>query len=190
MPRLIGARVMLREYRADDFAAMRRWVNDPEIVNQLSDIFLYPHTESSTESFIQGQIEGGPDHKGFVIADISTEAYIGQIDLFRIDWKNRKAELGIVIGAKELQGKGYGSEALQLLQDFVFNRLNLNRLQLEVYDYNEQAYACYRKVGFKEDGRLRQAYFTEGRYCDIIVMSLLREEYTDRQQLERTDAEQ
>ncbi|CAM4322282.1 GNAT family N-acetyltransferase [Paenibacillus tarimensis] len=170
---------MLREYRADDFAAMRRWVNDPEIVNQLSDIFLYPHTESSTESFLKGQIEGGSDHKGFVIADSQTEAYIGQIDLFRIDWKNRRAELGIVIGAKELQGKGYGSEALQLLQDFVFNRINFNRLQLEVYDYNEQAYACYRKVGFKEEGRLRQAYFNGGRYCDIIVMSLLREEYVN-----------
>lgn len=177
MPKLIGKRIVLREYRKEDLSYMRQWCNDPEIVDNLSDAFLYPHTVNSTEQYLDSILEGTTEQKGFVIALKNTEEYIGQIDLFKIDWKNRSTELGIVIGMKEHLGKGYGTEAIKVLQDFVFNSLNLNRLQLEVYDYNERAYKCYMKCGFKEEGRLRERYFKKGRYSDTIYMSILKREY-------------
>lgn len=99
MPRLIGNRIILREYQRNDLKYMRNWVNDSEIVKNLSDIFLYPHTEHATEQFLNSMLEDRNDnHKGFVIAHKETEEYIGQIDLFNISWKNRTTELGIVIG--------------------------------------------------------------------------------------------
>lgn len=174
MARLYGKRIMLREYRRDDFSAMRRWVNDPEVTNLLSDVFLYAHSEPATTAFLEGAMAGGSDHKGFVIADLQTESYIGQIDLFRLDWKNRSAELGLVIGVKELFGQGYGTEAIRLMQSFVFYRMNLRRLYLQVHDYNTRAYQCYLKCGFREEGRLREAHYYNGRYHDIILMSVLR----------------
>lgn len=177
MPKLIGKRIILREYRKEDLSYMRQWCNDPEIVDNLSDAFLYPHTVNSTEQYLDSILEGTTEQKGFVIALKNTEEYMGQIDLFKIDWKNRSTELGIVIGMKEHLGKGYGTEAIKVLQDFVFNSLNLNRLQLEVYDYNERAYKCYMKCGFKEEGRLRERYFKKGRYSDTIYMSILKREY-------------
>jgi RimJ/RimL family protein N-acetyltransferase len=177
MPRLLGERIMLREYREGDFASMRTWCNDSEVVDYLSDVFLYPHTESMTEQYLNTVMEADSEQKGFVIAHKDTEAYIGQVDLFRINWKNRSTEMGIVIGNKHDFSKGYGSEAIRLLQQFVFTRLNLNRLQLEVYDYNERAYRCYVKCGFKEEGRLREAYYFKGRYADTIVMSILKSDY-------------
>lgn len=180
MPKLIGDRIMLREYRADDLIPMRSWVNDPEIVDQLSDIFLYPQTEGETETFLHTIVEKDDDHRGFVIAFKDTEAYIGQIDLFRFDWKNRSAEMGIVIGSRSMQRQGYGSEAIRLLQRFVFERLGLNRLQLEVYDFNRAAIGCYLKNGFREEGRLRERHYFNGRYCDVVVMSILKREYDER----------
>lgn len=179
MARLFGERIMLREYSKQDFSFMRQWCNDPEIVDNLSDIFVFPHTENNTEQYLNSVLEGKTEQKGFVIADKDTEEYIGQIDLFKIDWKNRSAELGIVIGIKKHLGKGYGSEAIKLLQNFVFSRLNLNRLQLEVHDFNVRAYKCYLKCGFTEEGRLREKNYIDGRYSDTICMSILKREYEE-----------
>lgn len=79
MPHVIGERIILREYRQDDLVSMRKWVNNPDIVEKLSDVFLFPHTLKSTEQFLNSVLEGKTEMKGFVIADKETEAYIGQI---------------------------------------------------------------------------------------------------------------
>lgn len=165
-----------------DLTYIREWVNDPEITNTLSDIFLYPHTEHETESYLKMMVEGNAASKGFIIADRDSKEYIGQIDLHNIDWKNRNAVLGIVIGRKEYWGQGYGSEAIRLLLDFVFMSLNLHRLELEVYEYNDRAYRCYLKCGFQEEGRLRKKLYRNGKYWDVICMSILRSEYEEAEQ--------
>jgi len=177
MPRLYGERIMLREYKKEDLEYMRKWVNDPEVVNNLSDIFLYPHSLSETESFLNTMLEGKAKNKEFVIADKDSEAYIGQIGYINIDWKNRTAMMGIVIGSEQYRNKGYGTEAIRLFQDFTFNRLNLHKLELTLHDYNLQGYRCYVKCGFKEEGRIRQNFFINGRYSDTIYMGILRSEY-------------
>lgn len=178
MPRIYGNRIMLREYRPDDLEPMRRWVNDPDVVCHLSDIFLYPHSLQASEQFLKLMLEGKSDSRGFVIADPVTEDYIGQVNLDHIDWKNRVGSIGIVIGEKEHWGKGCGTEAMRLLAHFAFVELNLNRLELEVYDFNERAIRSYRSCGFREEGRLRERQFKNGRYVDVIVMGLLKSDWS------------
>lgn len=183
MPRLFGPRIILREYKREDLPHIRKWVNDPEVVDNLSDIFLAPHTVEATEDYLNSVLKGSQQDKyHFVIADKETEAYIGQIDLINIDWKNRSAEIGIVIGEGQNRGKGIGSEALQVLQEFVFNRLNMNRLQIRVHAYNTRAHRCYLKAGFKEEGRLRQSFYIKGKYFDTIVLSMLKAEFESKMQ--------
>jgi len=172
---------MLREYRKEDLKYMREWVNDPDVVDNLSDIFLCPHTFESTENFLETLLsKQSMDKIGFVIADKNTEEYIGQLDLMNIDWKNRITEMGIVIGNSKNRGKGYGSEGIRLLQEFVFNRLNLNKLELKVHDYNTRAIKCYLKCGFIEEGRLRQRFYINGKYTDYIMMGILKSEFEKR----------
>lgn len=177
MPRFYGERIMLREYKKEDLMEIRKWVNNANIVDNLSDIFICPVPFNSTESFLNSVLESKDDSKNFVIADKKTESYIGQIDLRNINWKNRVAEIGIVIGDEEKLGKGYGSEAIKLLQEFSFERLNLNRLQLTVHDYNKRAFNCYKKCGFKQEGRLRQSFYKDGKYTDMIYMGILKSEF-------------
>lgn len=177
MPRLYGERIMLREYKKEDLEHMRKWVNDPEVVNNLSDIFLYPHSLNETENFLNSMLEGKSKNKEFVIAARETEEYIGQIGYVSIDWRNRTSVLGIVIGAEEYRNKGYGTEAIKLFQEFTFDRLNLNKLELALRDYNQRGYRCYVKCGFKEEGRIRQNFFIDGRYTDTIHMGILKSEY-------------
>jgi RimJ/RimL family protein N-acetyltransferase len=179
MPYIIGSRIILREYRKEDLEHIRTWVNDPEVVDNLSDIFLYPNTVNQTENFLNSKLEGKGD-PGFVIAEKESLDYLGQIDLMNIDWKNRLAMMGIVIGHAGNRGKGYGTEAIRLLQRFVFDRLNLNKLELWVHDYNIHAYQCYLKCGFQEEGRIRQGFYIHGRYHDKIAMGILKSEYNER----------
>lgn len=177
MPRLQGTLVMLREYRSEDIPWMRQWVNDREIVMHLSDIFLYPHALESTEAYLDAMLDGSSDSRGFVIADPVTEAYIGQVNLDSIDWKNRVGKIGIVIGSTENLGRGYGTEAMKLLIDFAFLEMNLNRLELEVYDFNERAIRSYLNCGFIQEGRLRERQYKNGKYSDVIQMGILKSDW-------------
>ncbi|NLN14306.1 MAG: GNAT family N-acetyltransferase [Tissierellia bacterium] len=177
MYRLEGERIILREYRREDYPHIRRWVNDYEITQYLSNIFLYPHTEVDTEKFLNQMLEGKT--RGFVIAHKDTEEYIGQLDLVNIDWPNRVGHIGIVIGSKEDLGKGYGTEAIKLIQDFAFNKLNLNKLELNVLSFNERARRCYEKCGFKVEGVIRQNFYKDGKYVDTIKMGILRAEWEE-----------
>lgn len=177
---LIGERIILREYRKDDLSYIRKWVNNEEITKYLSNIFLYPHTMNDTESFLNSMLQGSSGFKGYVVAHKETEEYIGQIDLIAIDWVNRIATLGIVLGATENLGKGYGTEAITLIQEFAFNKLNLHKLDLEVRDYNERAIRCYKKCGFVEEGRFRENFFVDGKYTDTLFMGILKSEYKNR----------
>lgn len=177
MSYLMGERVTLREYRMEDIPAIRKWANDHEITDTLSEVFSFPHTYENTESFVRSMVEGKTDTKGFIISEKDTLDYIGQIDLFKFDWRNRCATIGIVIGRKELLGQGYGREALRLIQEFAFKTLNLHRLELQVMDFNERGYRCYASCGFKEEGRQRQRIFYQGQYRDMITMSILSHEF-------------
>ena len=180
MARIYGDRIVLREYQEEDLRYIRKWVNDPQITDYLSDIFLYPHSIVTSENFLSHMMEGKSDNtKGFVIGDRQSEKYIGQIDMFKIDWKNRCAEIGLVIGNPENLNKGYGREAIRLLLDFAFHRMNLHRIELEVYDYNLRGYRCYSSCGFQEEGRQRQKFFHKGEYRDKIQMGILKEEFKD-----------
>ncbi|CAM3871104.1 GNAT family protein [Cohnella lubricantis] len=177
MPHLIGERVMLREYRLEDLVPLRAWVNDSRIVGSLSDDFLFPHTLEASEAYLNAMMDPKPDCRGFVIADADTQLYIGEANLHTIDWKNRVGRIGIVIGSVDKLGQGFGTEAMKLLMAFAFREMNLNRLELEVYDDNERAYRSYLRCGFKEEGRLRERQFKNGAYVDVIQMGLLRSEW-------------
>ncbi|MTI69641.1 MAG: GNAT family N-acetyltransferase [Firmicutes bacterium] len=178
MARIYGEDIILREYREDDLKYMRKWVNNPQITKWLSDAFLTPHTYQTTEKYLKHILDyTGKEQIYFVIANKDTGEYIGQLDLIRIDWKNRVGELGIVIGTENNRGKGYGTKAIKLLQKYVFESLNLNRLELELRGYNKRAYKCYKKCGFIEEGRKRKEFYIDGEFTDTIIMSILKEEY-------------
>ncbi|HHY71371.1 MAG TPA: GNAT family N-acetyltransferase, partial [Thermoanaerobacterales bacterium] len=116
----------------------------------------------------------------FAIVDLKTDESIGNIGFPKIDYINRTAGLGIFIGNKEYWGKGYGVEAIELLLDFGFNILNLHNISLKVFSYNKPAIRCYKKVGFKEAGRLREAKQIAGQKYDDVFMDILATEYKSK----------
>jgi RimJ/RimL family protein N-acetyltransferase len=171
-PKIVGERVYLSPISLEDAELYTAWLNDLELTRFL--------TLSSAQISLQGEREALPrlaaEHNYAIVLRGSDEL-LGNCGLMNIEGANRSAELGIFIGQSLNQGSGYGTEALTLLCDYSFNALNLRSLMLTVYAYNGRAMACYRKVGFKEIGRRRQARFYGGSYHDIVFMDLLAEEF-------------
>lgn len=101
---------------------------------------------------------------------------IGEIKFSRMRWYNRKSELSILI-KKEHQNKGYGTKALNAAMHYAFDKMNLHRLEAEVYDFNEASIKLVEKLGFKKEGVLREAKYLEGKYYDIIRYGILKREF-------------
>jgi RimJ/RimL family protein N-acetyltransferase len=117
---------------------------------------------------------------GFVMVLKETDEVIGFINLWGIKPKNQNAELGILIGRKDLWGQGYGKEALHLLLAYAFDELNLHRVMLRVFATNERAIRAYKSVGFVEEGRMREDIYRGGEWVDSVVMGILKHEYRKR----------
>jgi len=170
---LIGEKVRLRAIERSDIPMFVRWFNDPELLQYLS--MYVPMSQASEEQWFERVLKDESQHV-FVI-ETAEGTPIGNLGLFGIDWKNRSAGFGIGIGEKEYLDQGYGSDALRTLLRFAFAEMNLNRVFLHVYDFNQRAIRCYEKAGFRHEGRLRQAQFTCGRYADELIMGILRSEW-------------
>jgi RimJ/RimL family protein N-acetyltransferase len=105
---------------------------------------------------------------------------LGDITLSVINWGSRDAFAGIGIGAREFWGKGYGTEAMELILRYGFTELNLRRISLTVFEFNQRAVRSYEKVGFRLEGRQRQFMRREGRRWDILYMGILRQEWMEK----------
>jgi RimJ/RimL family protein N-acetyltransferase len=119
----------------------------------------------------------GKDAYHFVICMLEDSRPIGTMGLFGIDYVNGHAGIGISIGEKALWGQGLGTDAMNAIVDFGFGMLRLERLWLEVYDFNKRARRSYDKCGFTLEGVERRAIFKNGRYVDVELMSILRDEW-------------
>ncbi|HHV65511.1 MAG TPA: GNAT family N-acetyltransferase [Peptococcaceae bacterium] len=102
---------------------------------------------------------------------------IGSIGFDQVNIPARSARIFIGIGAKDCWGKGYGSEALTLFINYLFRQWNFRRLTAETWVKNTRAIACYQKVGFTIEGKLREAYYIEGNYYDAIILGLLKRDF-------------
>jgi len=173
-----GPRLYLSPMNSDDAAAYCVWMNDPEVMKYLMPVQRAFSIEMEREALQRLQKEmnfsiiakGSPSPDGEPDAN---DILIGSCGLMDYSSFNRSAEAGIFIGRKDYWGKGYGTEAFGLLIDYAINLVGINNLQLHVYSYNERAIACYKKLGFREVGRLREARFYGGSFHDNVIMDLL-----------------
>lgn len=116
---------------------------------------------------------------------LDQDQYIGNIELRIVNRIAQRGVLGISIFNPNYWNKGYGTEAIELMLNFAFSSLNLNTVELEVFAFNKRAQACYKKVGFIETGRKRQAHFVNGQYHDIILMDISTIEFIKTVEIKR-----
>jgi len=168
--KLVGTRLYLSPINAEDSKIYTKWLNDFGVSGHIGN-FRQNMGLNNEQKMLEQMASAG---QNFAIVLINDDILIGNIGLLNIDNINRTAAIGLFfIGESENRGKGYGSEALQLVLAYGFKTLNIHNIMLRVHSDNEQGIACYKKVGFREFGRRHDSEFKDGKYIDSVHMEIL-----------------
>lgn len=170
--RLVGLRVV-RESDLEPFAA---WYSDPRtMARQTRGSLVARPAAAVAEMFRNWSVnEGG--NAGLAVVELAGGELIGHVALYGATVKDRCATLWVMIGAP-YQGRGLGTDAVRTIVEYGFTGLGLHRVQLSVNSDNPAAIAAYRKVGFIEEGRLREVFFQGGQWHDSVEMGILAREF-------------
>ncbi len=179
---IYGKRIRFRAIEHTDLPRCQAWLNDPEVIEGLTQII--PLSYMDEERWFERATQAEPEARPLAIEVREGDdwKHVGNIGFMNLEWSPRCAEFGIFIGEKSLWDNGYGTEAVELLLCHGFETLNLNRIYLRVYSTNLRAKRSYEKAGFVLEGTLRQAVYRHGEYADIHIMSILRSEWTARRE--------
>lgn len=125
------------------------------------------HSISKAESwFDEIQSNQGDKHIRLGIFIIEDNGVIGDVALQDIDWKNRSCTIGLGISKKEYRFKGYGTEAVNIIMEYGFNNLGLERISANTHEQNKAAQQSLEKNGFVLEGRERKAIYFAGQKWD------------------------
>lgn len=171
---------LLRELRRSDIPAINAWRADRELISRLGATYRFINEEVDERWFNAYMERRGNTVRCAIVEAEKPETILGLVSLCDIDSHNRSCVFHIMIGDKAQRGKGMGSFAVSEILRHAFQDLNLNRVELTVLPDNEPALKLYRKAGFQQEGLLRQHVFKDGKYRDMIIMSILREEWLHR----------
>lgn len=171
-----GNQVQLTAFRAEDANEMVSWYENADTLRKLDTDFAYPKTlqELQAPEYLQSR---SSNRVQFAVRILNSDDLIGFVALHSIEWNNQTGLLAIGIGDPDYRSKGHGTDALQLALRYAFYELNLNRVGLDVIEYNEAAIRAYEKSGFTIEGRMRSAVLRDGNSYDRIIMGILRREW-------------
>jgi diamine N-acetyltransferase len=182
---MISKRVRLRAVEREDLPRFHRWLNDEEVTAGL--MIALPLSLVDEDNWFDSMIKGPAEEHTLVIEVRQGEVWVpvGNCGVHDVDSRVRSAEVGIFIGEKAFWNQGIGTQVMRMLLKHGFETLNLNRIFLRVYENNTRAIRSYERAGFIHEGRMRQAMYKHGSFIDVLLMSVLRQEWeTTAQEIE------
>ncbi|QLE59137.1 GNAT family N-acetyltransferase [Nostoc sp. TCL26-01] len=166
-----GARVFLREVRQSDVnETYYQWLNDPEINRYLETRFVHRSLDNISE-YVK-IMDAKEDEPFFAICLNDNQEHIGNIKLGPINCHHRNADVSLFIGKKELWGQGYAAEAIALVTEFAFKKLNLNKLKAGCYAMNLASAKAFIKCGYQQEGLLRGQVIVDAQDMDVILLGM------------------
>lgn len=172
----------MRSLETTDLPAVARLLTDLDDLSLFDRSLRIPLSVHSLEKSWSDILGNDGKHNGYWFAIEETEKeLVGIIGIEGLNWINRDGTVPMCI-IRKLRKKGIGTRALALLLDIAFLQLGLNRLTSYYRVDNESSRALTERVGFREEGRMRHAWFAEGRYFDMVVIGILRQEWIERRE--------
>lgn len=172
------ADIELRPLCESDVDHILTWVNDIDVIGNIATLSpTTPFTKADELAYVRKMTASPSDLVFSIWAD---DEYLGQVGLHQIWRRSRTGRMAVVIGSKENMGKGYGTKAIRALLDMAFINHNLHKIWLLVFRKNTRSIRTYQRIGFIQEGILREEYYHEGRYHDMVRMSVLASEWTTK----------
>ena len=169
----------LREIERKDLESINIWRNDADLISFLGAPFRFINLEVDSKWYENYMSNRNSTIRCAIVEEEKNEI-LGLISLMSINPVNQSAELHIMIGRAENQGKGIGTFAVNAMLEHGFNNLNLNRIELYVLESNIRAQNLYEKCGFVKEGLKRESNFKNGKYEGMYLYSILRKEFYKR----------
>ncbi len=174
---LAGENLYLSPVSSEDNDIYCTWLSNPRI-SVHTRAFGVLYTQEFEKKHLENITSGTQSNaRMMAVVQKRDNSLIGSGGFFDIDFLNRRAEMGIIIGDERLHGKGYGTEATNLLLEYAFTMLNLNAVFLNFYSFNKKGKKVYEKCGFKYAGTMREARIIGNRKFDMITMDILASEF-------------
>jgi RimJ/RimL family protein N-acetyltransferase len=173
-----GKILTLRAIEESDLELLHKWANDPVTQDGIGEIH-FPSSMDFHKTWFQS-LKNDHLNQRFVV-DTLESGIIGISSIVNIDWRNRHAWHGLVIGESGHRGKGFGVDAIMATMRYAFEELNLERLDGSMIEYNNQSILTYcgKRLGWKEEGRRRNYFFRKGRYWDQIIVGVTKQDYQE-----------
>lgn len=170
-----GKKVFFRAIEESDLEALRDWGNDPVIADLVVG-WSFPVSMTDQRKWFEACRTDQTTQRFVVESD--EDGVLGLTGLWNIDWHNRHALTALKLGAANIRGKGYGTDAIMTLMKYAFFDVGLNRLWGAILPYNIGSYKAYvEKCGWRVEGRLCQEIFRHGRYHDLYRVGVLRQDF-------------
>ena len=170
---IAGEHVILRAFERDDAERCYRWMNDPNIVRTLKS--RYPIAFQNEMEWLERAMHASATERHFAIERKDDRTHIGNASIHEIDWVSRTGAFGLFVGEPSAWNRGFGGDAIRTLVRFAFEEMNLQKLRINVFEYNDRAKHVLETLGFVQEGRLRREFYREGAYHDLLVLSIFRE---------------
>ncbi|PGS05052.1 GNAT family N-acetyltransferase [Bacillus cereus] len=166
--------IKLESFKKSDFKQLINWINSEEFLIQWSgNAFTFPLDEQQLEKYIESA-----NTLAFKVVDEETSDVIGHISLGQIDNINKSARIGkVLVGNTKMRGRSIGKHMMKAVLHIAFDELKLHRVTLGVYDFNTSAISCYEKIGFVNEGLLRESKRVGETYWNLWEMSMLEYEW-------------
>jgi RimJ/RimL family protein N-acetyltransferase len=171
---LSGEKIILSPLSPEDVTEeYLDWVNDASLARYIP-FMAFPADAERTKEYVRSA-QANPNTFMLAVVEKSTGQHVGNIKLGPVDWINRRAEFGLLIGAPEARGKGYGEEAVKLVIDYAFRVLNLQKVGAGYMSSNTAARKTYEKCGMRQEGVLARHFFNGEGYDDLVYMAIFKE---------------
>lgn len=170
-----GKKVKIRAYSEKDTQKVLDLISEKGIRETLSVDAIFPYSFESEKSFVNSAMNHNGELFNFIIEELETHDVIGGCGINAMNRKNSVATIGIWLG-REYHGKGFASDTLRVLCSFIFDELNINKINLNYFEFNDAGKKCYESVGFVQEGIHRKEIFRYGKYHDKISMGLFKNE--------------
>lgn len=170
-----GKKVILKAIEREDLSLLNKWSNDPEI-NYMLGGWHFPSSSQDQEKWYNNLSFNNNNQR----LAIHTEdlGLIGMVNLVGINWKDRRAFTGMLLGDKDMRGKGYGKDTIMAVNKYAFEELGLMRLDGSMISYNEASLKVYiDKCGWIKEGVKKNAYFRKNEWWDEIIVGITRDDY-------------
>lgn len=188
-PLLQGTLVRLAALNPEELSrSFTTWNRDSELARLLDSDPARLISAKKSQAWMEEHYDPSSDRMyWFSIRAVEGDTLLGDINLSVTEWNRREAFVGLGIGPREFWGRGYGSEAMRLILEYAFLEVNLERVTLTVFEYNQRAVRSYEKCGFQHEGRVRGRLFREGKRWDLLMMSVRRADWMEKNGCPRTD---